>query len=56
MDVIASTAFGIQLDSQKDKDNAFVKHASSFDFSLTKNPVMLLRCKIDDLSIFLQDR
>ena len=47
MDVIASTAFGIQLDSQKDKDNAFVKHArNAFDFDMSKDLVMFLRCKI----------
>ncbi|XP_060066276.1 cytochrome P450 3A8-like [Ylistrum balloti] len=42
MDVISSTAFGIQVDSQGNPDDLFVKHAKKmFDVSLTK-PWMLL--------------
>ncbi len=42
MDVIASTAFGLQIDSQKDKDNSFVRMAKkAFDFSMF-NPVFIM--------------
>ncbi|XP_021342534.1 cytochrome P450 3A2-like [Mizuhopecten yessoensis] len=42
MDVISSTAFGIQADSQSNPDDLFVKHAKKmFDLSVT-NPYKLL--------------
>ncbi len=41
MDVIASTAFGLQIDSQKDKDNTFVQMAKkTFDFDVF-NPAFI---------------
>ena len=46
MDVIASTAFGIRVDSQKDRNNTFVTNAKeAFDFDL-KNPVTIIRSKL----------
>ena len=45
MDVIASTAFGLKMDSQKDKNNQFVKMAKKiFDFSIF-NPIFIVACK-----------
>ena len=45
MDVIASTAFGLKIDSQKDKNNQFVKMAKKlFEFSLL-HPLVLIVCK-----------
>ncbi|XP_076848461.1 thromboxane-A synthase isoform X2 [Brachyhypopomus gauderio] len=42
MDVIASVAFGIQVDSQKDPENPFVHHASKFfSFSFFR-PIMFI--------------
>ena len=42
MDVIASTAFGLKIDSQKDKNNQFVKMAKKiFEVSFT-NPFLLI--------------
>ena len=42
MDVIASTAFGMRVDSQKDKNNVFVTKArKAFSNSLT-SPVALI--------------
>ena len=41
MDVIASTGFGIRVDSQKDRNNAFVANArKAFAFS-PENPGLL---------------
>ena len=43
MDAIASTAFGIRVESQKDRNNAFVTHgkkAFEIDF---RNPIVLIR-------------
>ena len=45
MDVIASTAFGLDIDSQNDPNNKFVtlaKKANSFSF---KDPRAILFCK-----------
>lgn len=43
MDVIASTGFGIQVDSQKDKNNDFVKYAKkAFDFNFSLLLVLLM--------------
>ena len=42
MDTIATTAFGIDLDSKQDENNDFVKYAKmAFEFNL-KHPVMLI--------------
>ena len=42
MDTIASTGFGIQLDSQTDKDNEFIKMGKKgFDFSF-KSPAFII--------------
>ncbi|VDI83243.1 Hypothetical predicted protein [Mytilus galloprovincialis] len=42
MDVIASTAFGIDVDAQNDPDNAFIKNAKKAFSSGFKNPMVLL--------------
>ena len=48
MDVIASTAFGLDINSAKDKNNELVKHAKKlFDISFW-NPVFLAYCKCHD--------
>ena len=45
MDVIASTAFGLRLNSQEDKDNVFVTNSKRLlNFSLL-NPLILIRRK-----------
>ena len=45
MDVIASTAFGIRVDSQKDRNNPFVVNAKkAFEISL-RSPIFILRSK-----------
>jgi len=45
MDVIASTAFGMDVDAQNNPDNAFIKHATkAFDRQLT-NPFIMLMSK-----------
>lgn len=42
MDVIASTAFGLQVNSQKERDNPFVMHAwMAFQAIRISNPVLL---------------
>ncbi|KAL5022796.1 hypothetical protein ScPMuIL_001951 [Solemya velum] len=42
MDIIASTAFGIEVDSQSNPDDQFVKNArEAMDFSMT-NPMLIL--------------
>ena len=44
MDVIATTAFGLKLNCQKDKENPFVKKAQKiFDFSLFNPFLFVLR-------------
>ena len=49
MDVIASTAFGLKIDSQKDKNNQFVQMAKKiFDFSIF-NPIVIVACKCADI-------
>ena len=43
MDVIASTAFGLQVDSQTETDNQFVVHArNAFAALRITNPVILM--------------
>ena len=45
MDVIANTAFGLKIDSQKDKNNQFVKMAKKiFEFSIF-NPIFIVACE-----------
>lgn len=44
LDVIASTGFGVDIDSQKNPDSEFVKNAQKF-FNITFNPLLLLICK-----------
>ncbi len=45
MDVIASTAFGLQVDSQKDPNNSFVKMAEkAFKFNFFR-PLVFFLCK-----------
>ena len=45
MDVIASTAFGLKIDSQKDKNNQFLKMAKKiFEFSIF-NPISIVACE-----------
>ena len=42
MDVIAGVAFGMDIDSQSDHNNVFVKHAKqSFSFDISRNPVII---------------
>ena len=45
MDVIASTAFGIRVNSQKDRNNEFVKHARRAFVVPRLNPALLIVCK-----------
>ncbi|XP_034318419.2 cytochrome P450 3A11 [Magallana gigas] len=55
LDVIASTGFGVDIDSQKNPDSEFVKNAQKF-FNITFNPLLLLILmfpKIDGLLNFL---
>ena len=52
MDVIASTAFGLKVDSQKDKNNQFVTMVNKiFERSLL-NPIFLAACKYTQKLIF----
>ena len=45
MDVIAKTAFGLKVDSQKDKNNQFVTMAKKlFEFGFF-NPLIIIACK-----------
>ena len=46
MDAIASTGFGIRVDSQKDRNNDFVKYASTaFDDFNPVKPMIILHGK-----------
>ena len=46
MDVIASTAFGLKIDSQKDKNNHFVTMAKKKIFGGgLRDPLVLIICK-----------
>ena len=46
MDAIASTSFGIRVDSQKDRNDPFVTNAKAvFENFNTSNPIMFLRGK-----------
>ena len=42
MDVIASTAFGIRVDSQKDRNNAFVTNARKAFDANPANPLLFI--------------
>ena len=48
MDVIASTAFGLEINSAKDRNNELVKHAKKFFNGSFWNPVLLAYCKYHD--------
>lgn len=53
MDAIASTAFGMQVDSHGDPNNAFVRNSKQFfDFSLTSPRAIILSTR-DDGEIML---
>ena len=45
MDVIASTGFGIRVDSQKDRNNAFVTNAKKVFVLNPASPGILISCK-----------
>ena len=45
MDVIAKIAFGIKVDSQRDKENEFVKKAKLGMQLGVFNPFMFITCK-----------
>ena len=46
MDVIARSAFGIEVNSKRDEDNPFVTNAKKFFRTLSvMNPVALMLCK-----------
>ena len=46
MDVICSTGFGIEVDSQRQPENPFIKYAKEFfEIDVGKNPIFLLACK-----------
>ena len=45
MDVIARTTFGLQIDTQKNPKNDFVKYADEFTKFSLKNPAVLLSGK-----------
>ena len=44
MDVIASTGFGLQIDTQKDLDNEFVKHGKAFFNFSYRSVIFMLAC------------
>ena len=47
MDVICSTGFGVDVNSQRDPDNPFIKYAKEFfEIDVGKNPIFLLACKL----------
>ena len=49
MDVICSTGFGIDVDSQRQPDNPFIKYAKEFfEIDVGKNLIFLLGCKYSD--------
>lgn len=45
MDVISSTAFGIEVDSQKDPNNTFVKYAKESSLGKLFKPQFVILCK-----------
>ena len=46
MDVIASTAFGVDVNSQKDPNNEFVKNAKIVFSNFLTSPLALIGSKI----------
>ena len=48
IDVIASTAFGLKTDSQKDKNNQFVTMAKKIFETSLLNPLFIAGCKCTD--------
>ena len=46
MDVICSTGFGIEVDSQRNPDNPFIKYAKEvLEVEIAGNPLFLFSCK-----------
>ena len=46
MDVICSTGFGLDVNSQRDPNNSFVEHAKGFlEIGVADNPLFILSCK-----------
>ena len=45
MDAIATTAFGLKINSQKDKDNPFVTMAKKTSKGSLMNPFFIIICK-----------
>ena len=46
MDVMCSTGFGLDVNSQRDPNNQFVEQAKAFlDIGVSGNPIMILSCK-----------
>ncbi|XP_022304770.1 cytochrome P450 3A11-like isoform X1 [Crassostrea virginica] len=52
LDVIASTGFAVDIDSQKNPDSDFVKYAQKF-FNITFNPLLLLILMFPKIDILL---
>ena len=51
MDVICSTGFGLDVNSQRDPHNPFVKHAKAFlEVDVGRNPLFILSCKVSSVS------
>ena len=47
MDVICSTGFGLDVDSQRNPDNPFIQRAKAFlDVEIAGNPFFLISCKL----------
>lgn len=53
MDVIASTSFGIEVDSQKDPNNRFVHYAKEAALGALAGPMMMLISKYTEQCIYL---
>ena len=52
MDVICSTGFGVDVNSQRDPNNPFIKYAKEFfEIDVGKNPIFLLACKFLTLAM-----
>ena len=48
MDVIASTAFGLKINSQQDKNNEFVRMSKK---AFSTSPLVMLWCKYKDCKL-----
>lgn len=54
MDVICSTGFGVDVNSQRDPDNPFIKYAKEFfEIDVGKNPIFLLAFLFPEIRHFL---